>query len=111
MNREERLEPTPVASSAPVADDVMENPVINSPYEEPWRVNRGISPITCRLLDHWLDPTHSNAAEKALSVGEAAVHGGVPWIAHGLCRINVDHNRALYRNTHSLTEGMDGDYG
>jgi hypothetical protein len=36
MDIEERLEPPPEASSAPVPG-VIENPVINSPYEEPGR--------------------------------------------------------------------------
>jgi len=51
MDIEERLEPTPEASSSPVPG-VIENPVINSPYEEPGRHsvvdNQGITNQTAQ---------------------------------------------------------------
>lgn len=99
------------------ADRMRPNELINRIREEValWRRGgyRGISPTTRRLLDHWLDPTRERrlffcqieAVETAIFIGEAAGHGGVPWIENELRRINAEYNGTLYRIAMKIATG------
>ncbi len=99
------------------ADRMRTNELINRIRVEVdlWRRGgyRGITPVTRRLLEHWIDPERERklffcqveAAETAIFIGEVATKAGVPWIDNELRRLNAENNGTLYRMAFKIATG------
>ena len=108
---------------------VIENPIINSPFEEPSRHFKfddegitnvqvgggyvGVTPTTARLIEHWTNPDRekrlfffqNEALETAIYITEVAKKYGDAWIENILREANDGSNPGLPRMAFKMATG------